>query len=224
LSNAYDMVNGALINSDKAGVIKESDELFILVKEVVLVGGKISNLNVIIFQDGLKLTEDNEIVAVEKKALTTQTIKFRKFKHFVFETAAGTAHTWLEYPKFGTGTDANGKTIVTDAGTEKFTRLNLTAMFNWNYYCRNSNVIPFFQLGVGANAEYPAFFIGGGFRFGSDAKTHFAISGGFATSWVKTLHKLQLGSIVSGSSDIDKDVTYELKFPLKPYIGIQFNF
>lgn len=213
-----------LVSEAFSNAVKSDDELLTKVDEVVNNSGKIANLAVTVNKDGMKLTPGNDIVPEDKKAASSRTIKFRKFNRFVFEVAAGVAYTDIDFPKFGTTTDAAGNTVVSDAGKDSFRKFNLTAMFNWNYYIQNSSIHPFFQLGVGANSQYPTLFSGVGLRFNSNASSHFAISGGFASTWVKTLDKLKIGDTVTGTADIDKDITYEFHFPLKPYIGLQYNF
>ncbi len=219
LINAYQMITDA-----RNGGVTIDNELVTQVTEVAVNAGKISNLSITINQDGLKLTETNDIVVAEKKSIASKVLRFRKFKRFVFEMAGGVAFTLLDYPKFGTATDASGKTIVADAGTESFKRFNITAMFNWNLYIPKTNIHPFFQIGLGANAEYPVLFTGMGLRINSEAKSHFAVSWGLASSWIKTLNNLKIGSVINGSSDLEKDITYEFKWPAKFYIGIQYNF
>ncbi|HEY4288018.1 MAG TPA: hypothetical protein VGN00_13025 [Puia sp.] len=220
LKKSYTLIVTAWKNS-----IKVDGELLTALPPVTVDRGKIANLSLAVSQDGMALSDDNDIVTAGKKVLATRVLRFRRFRHWVFEMAAGTAFTFIEYPKFGTATDsASGKTVVADGGKETFKRFNLTAMFNWNYYIPNSNIHPFIQMGVGANAEYPAFFLGAGLRFNSDGGSHFAIAGGFASSWVRTLNTLKIGSPVSGTAELEKDITYEFQWPLKPYIGIQYNF
>lgn len=218
LQAAYDLVNKA---RHSGRILNE--ELVVPIQEIAVQGGKITNLKLVINQDGLKLSDDNDIVAVQKTALSTQTLKFRKYKLFVFETSAGVIYTLLDYPKYEAAPDASGQLVVTDAGNESFKRFNVASMFNWNLYT-HSNIVPFFQIGIGANAEYPALFTGVGIKLNSDGGRHFALSVGFASSWIKTLNTLQLNSKVTSQADIDKDVTHQFQWPLKPYFGVQYNF
>lgn len=216
--------NWKLVNEVKSNSKIRNEEMLTLLQEISVNQGKTKSVTITVNQDGFKLTDSKDIVAEEKKTLYTRTLRLTRFKRWIFEAASGIAFTTLKYPKFGTGTDEAGNTIVTDAGEENFKRLNLTAMFNWNYYIPKSNVHPFFQIGLGANAEYPALLTGLGLRIGSDNGSHFAISGGFASSWIKTLNKLKIGDKVSGTAELEKDISHEFKWPLKQYIGIQYNF
>jgi hypothetical protein len=213
-----------LVNEVRSKGVVDGLDFLVQVQEVTVNRGKVSSVSMKVSQDGFKLSDSKEIVSDEKKPIFERTLCLTKFKRWVFEAASGVAYTFLSYPKFGTGTDAAGNTIVSDAGNDNFKRLNLTAMFNWNYYIPKSNVHPFFQIGLGANADYPALLTGLGARLSSDTGGHFAISGGFASTWVKSLNKLKIGDKVSGSAELEKDITREFKWPMKAYIGFQYNF
>lgn len=170
------------------------------------------------------VVSDHEITTSKGKELSNASFNVRPFKRFIIEVSGGVAYTWLTFPKFGTSTDAQGQQIVSQAGNDNLRRLNFTTLINWNYFVKNSHVNPFFQAGGGLNAGYPVLLFGGGFRFGGIAKVPaFAISGGLASSWVKSLDKLKLGDKVSGTSDVEKDIKYSFNWPPKLYIGFQFQ-
>jgi len=187
---------------------------------IVLQDKSITYLAIIVNNSGMEL-KDDEIVQTEKKQYFKKVLRFRRFQRFVPEASAGVAYTDLSFPKYGTSNNGNGDLVVASAGEEKFKKLNLTAMINWNYYIENSDVNPFIQAGVGANADYPVLLLGIGFRLNSGLK-RLAFSVGGASSWIKKLNKLKIGDKVSGTADIEKDYIYDFKKP-KIYFGIQYN-
>lgn len=203
----------------------EGKEWQIKLGRVSIEEGKIATYTVTVNTDGYTLSEDNkEITKTAKKSVVATNLKFRKIQRIIPEVSAGLAFTYLKFPKYGTNTDtATGKQIVAFSGNDEFKRMNFTVMLNFNYYIPNSPVHPFWQVGIGATAGYPTFFTGFGGRI-NIAMKRLAVSGGFAGTWIKTLSTLKVGDPVSGTADLDKDIKYEFSFPLKPYLGIQYNF
>jgi hypothetical protein len=215
LQKAYDAVNTvymAAAHPSPAGT-----QWYTKPVNIVLQDRSITLLTVTVNHSGMEL-RDGEIVATEKTPYFKKVLRFRRFQRFVPEVSAGVAYTNLSFPKFGTDTSATGELVVASAGEEKFKKLNLTAMVNWNYYIQNSDVHPFFQAGVGANADYPVLLLGVGIRLNSGLK-RVAFSVGGASSWIKTLNKLNVGDKVSGTADIEKDYQHEFKAP-KIYFGM----
>jgi hypothetical protein len=185
---------------------------------------KISILTVIVNYSGMEINpEDNEIVSTQKKTNFKKVLRLRKFQRFVPEASAGIAYTHLKYPKYGVTTDGSGQQIVEDAGEEEFKKLNVTAMINFVYFIENFNVNPLFQIGVGSNADYPVLFAGAGIRLNLSGVRRLTLTVGGASSWIKTLSKLKVGSPVTGTADLEKDYQFEYKKP-QIYFGIQYNF
>lgn len=182
---------------------------------------KIVILNVTINQSGMEI-KDDEIVTTEKKPIVKRVLRFRKFQRFIPEVSTGIAYLDLVFPKYGTSTNSSGQQIVSLAGEEKFKKMNFTAMVNFVYFVEDWNVNPLIQIGVGENSDFPVLMIGGGLRLNTGLR-RISFTVGAASSWIKTLDKLQLNQVVGGSSDIEKDLKYEFKTP-KLYFGIQYNF
>lgn len=182
---------------------------------------KIVILNVTINQSGMEL-KDDEIVTSEKKQVVKRVLRFRKFQRFIPEVSTGIAYLDLSFPKYGTSTNSSGQQVVSLAGEEKFKKMNFTAMVNFVYFSEDWNVNPLIQIGVGENSDFPVLMIGGGIRLNTGLR-RISFTVGAASSWIKTLDKLKLNDVVTGTSDIEKDLKYEFKSP-KIYFGIQYNF
>lgn len=188
--------------------------------------GSTSNYNISINESGYKLSDNNEIVALEKQAKIKSTLRITRFQRFITEVTPGTAYSFLQFPKYGTTTDGNGKQTVSDAGTENFKRISFSAMINFNYFITHSSVNPFLQIGVGTNTDYPVFFSGAGVRFdlGLGTVKAISLSAGVASSWIKQLKTFEVGDEVPGTAELEKDLTHEFRWPPKMYIGIQLKF
>lgn len=186
--------------------------------------GKIAHMAIYVNEEGMKLDKDDEMVSIDKKVLLSKIINVRKHQLFVPEVVAGIAYTFLSFPKYAAETDATGNTVVTNAGDENFKKLNITAMINYNLFLPGANVHPFIQIGVGAKSDYPTLLTGLGLRFNGVLGRRLALSGGFASTWIKTLNKLNVGDKVSGTAELEADISHEFKFPLKPYVGVQISF
>lgn len=226
LQKAVDLVQNAI---DSAGIENDGISWLRKIGHVELQAGKISNLVLTIYNSGFELSTSeeskDEIIATDKKEVTRRVLRMRKFQRFVPEVLPGTAYSFLRFTKFGTTTDASGKQTVSDAGEEEFKRVNFNVMLNFNYYVPNSQLHPFFQIGVGTNTDYPVFFTGVGVRIntGSSFVKSLSLSGGAASTWIKTLNKLKLGDTVTGTAQLEQDITHEFNWPPKLYLGFQIR-
>lgn len=167
--------------------------------------------------------EKDNITERPSTSLGKHSFRVKKFKKFVPEVAYGTAYTFIEYPVYGTTEDENGNQVVDQSGNERINNLNISGMINFNYFRSHSAIHPLIQVGLGINNEIPTLLTGGGIRVHIN-DTRFAISGGLAFTWVKKLNKLSEGDIVTGTAEIDEDLTYQFNWPPKPYVGFQFKF
>jgi len=193
--------------------------------------GKIASYTFALKKSGYRLATSSdkessvdEIIAEESNSISKKVFYFRKFKRFVPEVSSGIAYTNLDFPKYGAVTDeATGELKVAKIGEDNIKRINITAMLNYNYYIDHSDVHPFIQVGAGINTDFPTLLLGTGLRFSAFNGGRFAVSVGFAGSWIKSLDTLAIDDVVQDVSDVDKDIHYEFAKP-KLYYGMQFNF
>jgi hypothetical protein len=226
LQKAIDVVEGAMNDAMvvKDGFNESSNTWFTQIDAVQLQKSKVTHWTIIIFQHEYKMSAEGDITVFEKKELDKKSVIFRRFQRFIPEPSAGVAFTQISFPSFNTVVNENNDHVVASAGNENFRRINLSAMINYNYYLQNSDIIPFLQMGVGINSAYPTLFLGLGGRLNLPDLKKLAISFGIASTWVKTLNSLKVGDVVTGEADVEKDLTYEFSWPVKPYLGIQINF
>ncbi|MCF0039796.1 hypothetical protein [Dyadobacter fanqingshengii] len=228
LKRAYDIVKKAQVDASEE---KDGLRWCTFVKEVEIEKGKISIFTITIYKSGFRLSnsddesiEVDEIIENSKVEVTKATIRFRRFQRFVPEVSAGVAYVDLSYPKYGIDKDAaSNEQRVVNSGNDNMKRINITGMINYNYFIQNSQVHPFVQLGAGANIDFPVLLIGGGLRFNFVGGSRLAFAGGIASSWIKSLDKLKLGSVVNSQADLDSDIRYQFAKP-KVYFGVQFGF
>jgi len=225
-------------------IVKEFDDLFKMVNTyaqkaksgadgvgwVISLGdlatpkGKILTFSVELKSGKYTFDEDkNSIAEVTPSSLGKHSFKVKKFQRFVPEVVYGTAYTFIDYPVYGTTEDESGNQVVVQSGNERINNLNISGMINFNYFVPNSPIHPLIQTGIGINNEIPTLLVGGGLRVHIN-DTRFAITGGMALTWVKKLDELSEGDIVSGTADIDEDLTFQFDWPPKPYVGLQFKF
>ncbi len=221
LSTAHKLVKDQQV---KASIGGGTDELkwCIPLNEVASKEGKISIYSVTIKESGYKLSDSKEIVSIEAKEVAKKSLRVRKFQRFVPEVSIGTAFTFFKYNTYGTTSDSLGVQYVASPTENLVRNINITTMINFNYYIPNSSIHPLYQLGVGLNSGIPTLMSGFGLRI-KTGQRRIAITGGLAMTWVKELDKLKVGDKISGTDDIDKDLTFQFAKPTG-YIGIQYNF
>lgn len=186
--------------------------------------GKISEYTVRLDKGIYRLDgKSNEIKEVSSEELVSHVLRVRKFQRFVPEVVAGVAYTFITHPVYGTETDDQGQQYVAESGENELNNINFTAMVNFNYYCDNSPLHFFWQIGAGINKEIPSLLSGGGVRVNIGG-ARLALSGGLALTLVKQLDKLSIGDEISGTAELEKDLKYRAVWPPRPYAGIQIKF
>lgn len=184
---------------------------------------KLAKISLIALKSGYGLNEEMEIVKTPESELAKKTFFTKKFKRFIPELSLGVAYTLLDYSTYETTQDTMGNMIVGQPINNELSQLNLSTMLNFNYFLPNSNILPFYQLGVGINSGIPTLLTGLGLRveLGTNA---LGISFGVATSWIRELDDLDSGDIILGQDDIERDLKFNFNWPPNAYFGIQYQF
>lgn len=222
IKKMYDLVHEEWIKAAKGG---GSDGLrwCIELEEVPSERGKISVYTLAIKKAGYKLSSENEIIAEDESSVTKSTIKIRRFQRFVPEVSVGIAYTAIDYYTYGTTSDETGQSYIAAPSEDQVKKINLSTMINFVYFVPNTDILPFYQLGVGINTGIPSILSGFGLRTNFDDVKRLSISAGAAMSWIKDLNELEVGDPVSGTDQIEKDLHYVFS-PVKLYVSLQFNF
>lgn len=165
--------------------------------------------------DGLTLTRET----LEAKAAST-TFVLRQYQGVIPELGAGFVLASIRAPKYGTGTDAAGKTIVVRKDDKPVSYAG-ALLLNWVLTKpAQSSIHPLFQTGVSISPDGPGVLAGLGFRIGRLKRV--ALAAGGILAWVKDLDTLAVGGPVSGTAELDDDLKY--KHRVRLYFTIQYQF
>ena len=146
-----------------------------------------------------------------------------RYTKFTPEIGLGATFGFVTRPKYGTGKNAAGETIITAATPDRVS-IDPTIMVNF-VPTSFSGAAPFVQLGAATSKTSPAVFIGGGWRVpGSSASNGIAVGVGLMLAWVKDLQTLQPGSVVTGTSQIESDMAFDPQPRPRFYFNIQYKF
>ena len=168
-----------------------------------------------------ELNSTNSSIAIKQKMKATGTFTIRYNSSWIFEKGFAAVFSGLSYPNWGTRT-VNGQTVVARAGrTDDPVHAAVTANFIFPNIVKNERLFPLFQLGVATAKENPALLVGPGLRIFA-GKSPVSIAGGIIFSWAKELSKLNEGDPVTGTSDIEQDLS--TKTFISWYVSIQTKF
>jgi predicted nucleic acid-binding Zn-ribbon protein len=217
LTEMYDLVNKAY----KKAANNNENMMTWLIKlgSIDIANGKITDYVVKINKEGYELSSADEIQAGKSTNLGTYTISARRYDWFIPEVDAAVVYTDVEYPKYGTTTNASGQMVVANAGNDKVSKFAVSTMLNFHLYFPNSSIRPFIQVGAGASTDYPALFSGAGIKISN----RFSISVGYTSPWIKELKTLKVDSPVSGTAELEKDIERNLKPFRNLYAGLQIK-
>jgi len=167
--------------------------------------------------------DETKLALTDGKAVSV-TFNARVYRALFPETGVGAVFGFIERPKYGTGADANGKTIVTLASKDKIS-VDPAVMVNFVCRCDAGGIAPMLQVGAATSKDLPAVLLGGGLRILQvGTKGDIAVGGGLLLGWYQELQKLKVGDVVKGTSDITADLGY-IKTPQPaPYFTIQYKF
>jgi hypothetical protein len=127
----------------------------------------------------------------------------------------------LKYPKYGTGKNTAGETIIVRNEDRKpidgALMLNLVMRFG-----SPSVAHPFLQFGVSSAKDIPGFLAGLGLRFNTPMAFSFSV-GGMITRYKDLDDKDRIGKPVSGTAEIDEHLVYKTS-PVALYGALQLKF
>jgi len=171
-----------------------------------------------------KVDDTSGSLSVSDEDAGSIAITVRKYSPLAPEIGTGAVFGFIKAPKYGTSTNAAGKTVVAKEADNDVS-INPSVLVNFACRCEMGPfVTPMFQIGAATSKDVPAILIGGGLRLFGFGKGDFAIGAGRMIGWVKDLTDLKEGDVISGTKDIDE----HMKFSNKPrndwYIVIQYKF
>jgi len=141
---------------------------------------------------------------------------------FVAEVGIGVTFGFVTRPKYGTGTNADGQTVVAPA-TPDSVSVDPTVMVN--FVPRGvTGAVPIIQVGASTSKTSPAVLLGGGWRMPGGPKGAFVIGVGAMFAWVKDLQQLHVGSVITGTKDIESDLGFDPQPKVRWYFNLQYKF
>jgi hypothetical protein len=167
--------------------------------------------------------DETKLSLTDGKAVQV-TFNARVYRALFPEAGVGAVFGFIERPKYGTSTDANGKTVVSLASKDNVS-VDPAVMVNFVCRCDAGGIAPMLQVGAATSKDLPAVLLGGGLRlFQVGGKGDIALGGGLLLGWFQDLQKLKVGDVVKGTADITADLGY-IKTPQPaPYFTIQYKF
>jgi hypothetical protein len=133
------------------------------------------------------------------------------------EIGAGLIFADFREPKYGTGTNAAGTTVVKLVGQDS---VSLDPALVANFLVRQEgNVLPMVQLGAVPSPNSPGFLVGVGFRF---VRPRIGFGVEWAHLWIKDLVGLEPNDPVTGTEQIESSLKREGRD--NPYFMIQYSF
>lgn len=160
----------------------------------------------------------NELKTTEGATMTAE-FEVRRRASVALEFGVAAAYTEIERPKYGTA-DQGGQAVVSDAGNDvehavAAATLNILFRSDWG------PVNPMLQVGIGTGTERPSLLAGVGLRLSGASRMSVAVGAVFP--WAKELRTLAVGSPISGTAELEKDLEIRLQDP-ELYIALQYNF
>lgn len=160
---------------------------------------------------------NTETKAITEKEHKEYKINIRKYQKLIPVVSSGVLYTNLTFNNFGTGTNDKDETII-EKGEDKDNEIAVGAYLN--LYLNNGWQNPiFFQLGVGPSKEKPLLFGGLGINIASKL----SLSVGAVFTWTPSLNELNVGDVISGTAEIENDITYKFTNTPKFYLGLSYN-
>lgn len=147
----------------------------------------------------------------------------RNYSRFAVEPGIGAVFGSFKQPKYTTGTNSSGQTVVTRL-PDSTVSINPAVMLNFVCRCGLGAVAPMFQIGAATSKTLPAILLGGGLRLWGLGSGHVAIGGGAMFGWIKDLHDLKEGQKVADLATIEADLRYRSGPKRGAYFVVQYKF
>ncbi len=160
---------------------------------------------------------DNNSKTLTEKETKIYTIVFRRYSFLVPRVSSGVLYTDLSFPTFGTTLDEEGNTVISQ-GEDNDSELSIATYLDFHFNSLNELPI-FLQLGVGPSREKPLLFTG----IGIDLIDRINLSFGGIFTWFPELNDLNIGDQVSGTTEINDDITFRFSGKPRFYLGLSVD-
>jgi hypothetical protein len=163
--------------------------------------------------------------ALKKEEVASAKMTIRRYSPWVPEIGIGLTYAFVTRPKYGTGKNAAGETVITAAESESG-NIDPSIMANMVCgFCGLSAVTPMFQIGVTTAKTTPAIFLGAGLRLLPTSKGEFAVGGGFAFPWARQLKPgVAPGKVIAGTAELENNLEWRRLEGPHYYLNLQYKF
>jgi hypothetical protein len=212
------------LTNNYAASEKWLNRTYYIVQDLTPKSDKAQKIVVKVIANKLEVSSTDGNLVTSKQDLGSATFTLREFSRFAPEVGAGLVVAFVNQPKYGTSINASGQTVVALAKKDTVS-VDPTVMVDFVCRCNAAPYFqPMFQVGVAASKDVPAVLFGGGLRLFSLGKGDVAVGGGLALAWVKDLTHLKPGDVVTGTKDIEQDLSFDHTPRARPYFTIQYKF
>jgi hypothetical protein len=197
---------------------------YIISAEVKPSAQKMQTITVNLFSIEITANSITGVLSVGQKTLGTTVFTVQQYSTFATEIGTGAVFGTLTQPKYGTATNAEGETVISQVEGGTPVSVNPSVLVNFVCRCGPSRLTPMVQIGASTSKSLPAALIGAGIRLFGLGAGDVAIGGGAMFGWVKDLQKLKVGDVVAGTKDIESDLGYRATPEKGGYFVIQYKF
>jgi len=184
---------------------------------------KMRNVTVKIANVTLKVDDLSSALTIAQEDAGSAAFTVRRYNAFAPEIGVGAVFGFVTRPKYGTGKNQAGDTIVARVPDDQVS-VDPSVLVNFVCRCAAGAFAPMVQIGASTSKDLPAILVGGGLRLFGAGKGDVAIGGGLMLAWVKDLQTLKEGDVVTGTKDIEADLGYGARPRPRGYFGIQYKF
>jgi hypothetical protein len=196
---------------------------YVISQEIGPTFAKMDTVTVKVMNITLKVDSTTSAVSTDQQLAGSATFNVRRYSSLTPEVGVGAVFGSIKQPKYGTGTNSAGQTIVVRESDTSLS-VNPTILANFVCRCGTGLLVPMLQIGAATSKTLPAILAGGGLRLFGLGKGDVAVGGGAMFAWYKDLRTLQVGQVVSGTAAIDADLGYSSTPKVGGYFAIQYKF
>lgn len=160
-----------------------------------------------------------------KKPLSSARLVVRRYQAWVPEIGVGLTYARVQRPKYGTGKNAVGETVIAEAPPDD-SQFAPTLMVNFLCgFCPAAALTPMIQIGASTSKDAPALFLGGGIRLLPTSKGDFAVGVGWVLPFARQLKSSSaVGKVIAGTAELDSNLEWQRVSGTHVYVNLQYKF
>jgi hypothetical protein len=208
--------------ADKTKWTGTNSSYYLISDEVIPTLEKMQNVTVKVVNIAFNVSASSS-VTIDQPTAGSATFSVRRYSSLTPEIGVGAVFATVTQPVFGTAQNATGQMIVAKK-PDKSVSVSPTVLVNFVCRCGTGLLTPMAQIGAAASKDVPGILLGGGVRLFGLSKGDIAVGGGAMFAWVKDLQKLKVGDVITGTNDINSDLSFNSRPKVGGYFAIQYKF